>query len=48
MGGRAVSTEAILQGGDGTALHSNRSEDIFAADGMDVCAGGHGADVMKK
>ena len=46
MGGGAVSTEAILQGGDGTPLRCNRSENIFAADGMDVCAGGHGLGVM--
>ena len=48
MGGGAVSTEAILQGGDGTPLRCNRSENIFAVVGMDVCAGGHRLDVMKK
>ena len=32
----------------GTPLHSNRPENIFAADGMDVCEVGHGVGVMKK
>ena len=31
----------------GTPLRYDRSENIFAAVGMDVCAGGHGAGVMK-
>jgi hypothetical protein len=48
MGGGAVSTEAILQGRDGTPLRCNRSENIFAADGMDVCVGGQGLGVMKR
>jgi len=47
-GGGAVSTAAILQGGDGTPLRRNRSEDIFAVDGMDVCARDHGVGVMKE
>jgi hypothetical protein len=31
----------------GALLRWHRSENIFAAVGMDVCAGGHGVDVMK-